>query len=137
MLAATPLSALATGGVWCDADDTNLAFHFSAASSRDGTGGWFNIAGSLKVKSSGALPANLAEFKIGDTALSERWWDDKDVRLKIDQIGTEAQNFASVQLVVISKSVEEEDYRGTYDLRLTLPDGTIHHENGAVACSAD
>lgn len=131
-----PLTASATGGVWCDSDDANLSFHFSAASSRDGAGGWFNVTGSIKVKGSG-LPAGLARFKVTSKNLSERWWDDKDARLKIDRIGTAAQGFAAVQLIAIARMVDEADYRGRYDLRLTMPDATIVHKSGDVACSAD
>lgn len=132
-----PSGASAAGGVWCDAEDAHIVFHFSAASSRDGTAGWFNVAGSLKIKSPATLPADLAEFRIDEANLGEHWWDNKDVRLKIGRIGAAAQNFASVQLVSIASAVEEADYRGGYELRLTLPDGTILHEEGAVACSAD
>jgi hypothetical protein len=131
-----PTAAQAAGGVWCDAEDKNLSFHFEAASSRDGTGDWFNISGSLEARGTN-LPADLAKFTIADANLSEHWWDNKDVRLKIDKIGTEAQGFAAVQLTSIAIAVEEADYRGRYDLRITLADSTIIHKDGAVTCSAD
>jgi len=131
-----PAGAYAASGVWCDAEDGNLVFHFQAASSRDGTGDWFNITGSLELRGSG-VPADLAKFTIADANLSEHWWDDKDVRLKIDKIGTEAENFAAVQLTSIAATDGEDSYLGRYDLRLTQPDGTIIHKDGAVTCSAD
>lgn len=131
-----PTGAYAASGVWCDAEDGNLVFHFQAASSRDGTGDWFDITGSLELKGT-YLPANLAKVNITASNLSEHWWDDKDVRLKIDKIGTEAQNFAAVQLTSIANAVEEADYRGRYDLRITQTDGTIVHKDGAVTCSGD
>src|SRR6478609_1350659 len=45
-----PSRAAASGGVWCEAKDDNLAFDFSAGQSRDGAGWWFGIQGSVVSK---------------------------------------------------------------------------------------
>ena len=135
-LLAAPVAASATGGVWCDAKDDNLSFSFKASSSRDGTGGWWGFEGSLESKIAG-LPANLAKFDIKDKNLTERWWDRTDVRLIVQQVGTEAQNFASVRLTVMAIALEEADYKGPYELRILMPDGSDVTKGGIVTCSAD
>ena len=131
-----PTAASATGGVWCDAKDENLSFSFKASSSRDGTGGWWGFEGYVESKIAN-LPPNLARFDIKDETVTERWWDRTDVRLELQKLGTEAQNFASVRLTVMAIALEEADYKGPYELRIVLPDGTDITKGGIVACSAD
>lgn len=132
-LASLPIHAFATGGVWCDIGDANLAFDFKASTSRDGTGGWFGVSGMLSVKIAG-LPPDLASFAISDENLHERWWDGGDVRLRI---GKDAESLAKVELTTTARDVDEADYRGRYELKVVLPDGTDIRKTGAVACSAD
>jgi hypothetical protein len=129
-----PCRASATGGVWCDAGDKNLSFHFKASSSRDGTGGWWGIEGRLETLS-GGLPAALAGFAIKEDNLTQRWWDGDDVRLEIQKYQSEP--FASVRLTLIAKSVDEGQYRGSYRLDVTNTNGTDSHETGAANCDSD
>jgi hypothetical protein len=129
-----PLTASATGGVWCDAKDANMEFHFKAVSSRDGTGGWFAIEGTLQTFGS-KLPANLAKFDIKDENLTERWWDGTDVRLLVQKFNDAP--FSRVELSLITKSVDEGLYNGNYELNLTLADGSYVQKSGAVVCDAD
>lgn len=129
-----PSLASATGGVWCDAKDKNLSFHFESSSSRDGTGGWWGIGGKLEIKSSG-LPSHLAVFDIKDENLTQRWWDGHDVRLEIQKYDSDP--FARVRLTLMTTSVDEGLYNGKYDLDMTLVDGTYIQLTGAMVCDAD
>lgn len=135
-LSAAPLTATAAGGVWCDAKDANVEFHVKASQSHDGTGGWWGIEGSVQTRVS-SLPADLAKFDIKDENLTQRWLDRSDVRLEVQKVGTEKQNFASVRLTIVATALEEADYKGPYELRIRLPDGNDVTRGGIVECSAD
>jgi hypothetical protein len=135
-LLSVPSTAYATGGVWCDAEDANLAFHAKASQSRDGTGAWFGIEGYVRSKVAG-LPTKLSNFDVKDENITERWADRDDVRLKIDS-PREGDSPAGLQLVVIAKAVEEAVYEGRYELRIIADDSTTLTERfGKVTCSAD
>jgi len=131
-----PSVAFASGGVWCKADDANLAFDFSAGQSRDGAGWWFGIEGSV-ISKVDKLPADLARFTITNETVTQRWVDRDSVRLQIEKTGDERQNFASVRLTVIAVALEELTYKGPYLLRIVLPDGTDITRDGSVECSAE
>ena len=131
-----PSAASASGGVWCDAKDVNVEFHFQASSSRDGTGGWWGIEGSVETRST-ALPAELARFDIKDENLTQRWFGRNDVRLELQKLGNESQNFASVRLTIVATALEEAVYKGPYELRILLPDGNTITKGGNVDCSAE
>ena len=132
----TPLSASASGGVWCEAKDENLAFDFSAGFSRDGAGWWFGIQGNV-VSKVDRLPADLAKFAITSETIPERWLDRDSVRLQIEKTGDERQNFASVRLTVSTVALEEAAYKGAYLLDVRLPDGSEVTRDGIVSCSAE
>jgi hypothetical protein len=135
-LCALPALAHATGGVWCDLDDKNVSFHFKAVSSRDGTGGWFDIEGHVETKF-GNLPKHLRKFEIKDKNLTERWWGREGVLLNIQKYDSDP--FAAVMLTVVTKTVDEGGYEGTYDLRITADSGdeAYIHREGKVSCQAD
>ncbi|MDO6962430.1 hypothetical protein [Rhizobium alvei] len=135
-----PSSAWATGGVWCDAEDSNIAFHVKAVSSRDGTGPWFGIEGAFALKDKRLdLPPSLLDFPIADANITERWWDGEDVRLNVQKSAGEADNFARVRIIIKTKAVEEADYRGTYELDISprTEGGETRTFSGKIACSAD
>jgi hypothetical protein len=131
-----PLSASASGGVWCEAKDDNLAFDFSAGQSRDGGGWWFGIQGNV-VSKVDKLPADLAKFAIVSDNITQRWLDRDSVRLLIEKTGDERQNFASVRLTVSTVALEEAAYKGAYLLNIRLPDGSEVSRDGIVSCSAE
>lgn len=131
-----PLSASASGGVWCEARDENLEFDFSAGQSRDGGGWWFGIQGSV-VSKVDKLPADLARFPITNDTITQRWLDRDSVRLQIEKNGDESQNFAGVRLTVSTVALEELTYKGAYLLKVTLPDGSEVTRGGIVSCSAE
>jgi hypothetical protein len=131
-----PAQARATGGVWCDLDDKNVGFRFKAVSSRDGTGGWFDIDGHVETKF-GTLPKHLKTFKIKDENVTERWWGPEGVLLNVQKYDTEP--FAAVRLTVVTKMVDEGGYEGTYDLRITADSGdeAYIHREGKISCQSD
>lgn len=135
-LCGLPALAHATGGVWCDADDANLGFHFKAVQSRDGTGPWFDIDGNLVTKF-GKLPKHLATFKIKDENLTERWWGSEGVLLQVQKYDPDP--FVSVKLTVVTKPVDDGVYEGTYELRITADSGDEAYvtREGKISCGAD
>jgi hypothetical protein len=135
-LVALPVSASATGGTWCDAEDDNVSFHFKTAHSRDGTGGWFGIEGQLTTKF-GKLPKHLATFPIRDENLTQRWVGREGVLLEVQKY--DAESFRSVMLTVSTRPVEEATYEGTYELRITVDgsDEAYVTRSGKVTCGGD
>ena len=139
VLVTTPITASATGGTWCDAEDANLSFHFKTVHSRDGSGAWFGIEGHLTTKF-GTLPDHLARFQIKDENLTQRWVGREGVLLEVQKY--DAEPFKSVKLTVTTRPVEDEDatYEGTYELRITAEDDDAEAyvaRSGKVACSGD
>ena len=136
VLVAMPVTASATGGTWCDAEDNNISFHFKTAHSRDGTGGWFGIEGQLTTRF-GKLPKHLAAFPIRDENLTQRWAGREGVLLEVQKY--DAEPFRSVMLTVSTKPVEEATYEGTYELRITADGGDEAYvtRSGKVTCSGD
>jgi len=138
-LIATPVTASATGGTWCDAEDANLSFHFKTVHSRDGTGAWFGIEGHLTTRF-GKLPKHLSSFQIKDENLTQRWVGREGVLLEVQKY--DAEPFKSVKLTVTTRPVEDEDatYEGTYELRITADDDDAEAyvtKSGKVTCSGD
>lgn len=138
-LLAAPVTASATGGTWCDAEDANLSFHFKTVHSRDGTGAWFGIEGELATKF-GTLPKHLARFRIKDENLTQRWVGREGVLLEVQKYDPEP--FRSVKLTVTTRPVEDEDatYEGTYELRVTADEDDAEAyvtRSGKVTCSGD
>lgn len=131
-----PTSGHATGGTWCDVEDANLNFHFKAVQSRDGTGPWFGIEGSLVTKF-GTLPNHLAKFEIKDENLTERWLGLEGILLQVQKY--EAEPFAAVMLTVVTRSIDEGPYEGTYELRITADGGDEAYliRTGKISCGAD
>ena len=132
---AMPVSAHATGGVWCDATDEKVDFHFKASIARDGTGGWWGIEGKLVTKL-GKLPTHLSRFDIKETNLTQRWLGRDNILLEIQAYDSEP--FATVMLTVESKLVED-SFAGMYTLRIsdaTAESGYVTVTD-SVACGAD
>lgn len=131
-----PMTAHATGGTWCDAEDANLSFHFKAVQSRDGTGAWFGIEGQVATKF-GKLPKHLATFQIRDENLTQRWLGLEGVLLQVQKYDSEP--FKAVMLTVSTKPIEEATYEGTYELRITANGGDEAYviRTGKVSCGAD
>ena len=138
-LVGAPITASATGGTWCDAEDANLSFHFKTVHSRDGTGAWFGIEGHLTTRF-GKLPKHLSSFQIKDENLTQRWVGREGVLLEVQKY--DAEPFKSVKLTVTTRPVEDEDatYEGTYELRITADDDDAEAyvtKSGKVTCSGD
>jgi len=131
-----PALGHATGGVWCDADDANLGFHFKAVQSRDGTGPWFDIDGNVEIKF-GKLPKHLTKFKVKDENLTERWWGREGVLLQVQKYDPDP--FVSTRLTVVTKPVDEGVYEGTYELRITADSGDEAYvtKEGKINCGGD
>jgi hypothetical protein len=133
---ALPAVSHATGGVWCDIDDGNVAMHVKAAMSRDGTGPWWGVEGRVETRF-GHLPRHLAAFAIGDANLTQRWLGREGVLLTIQKYDSEP--LAAVMLTISTTPVDEGIYEGTYELRITADGGDAPYltRTGKVGCGAD
>src|SRR4051812_8890326 len=84
--AATLLSsvgaALASGGIWCSADDKAVKFQVEAGVTRGMGGPTFNFRGDLEIL---GRPAGDSRRKtvFEDSNLAQYWLDDKELRLLV------------------------------------------------------
>lgn len=136
IVSVAPVVASATGGVWCDIDDSNVKLHFKASMSRDGTGGWWGIEGNLATLAA-PLPSHLASFAVTGEQLTQRWLGREGVLLEIQKV--EAEPAVSVMLTVVAKPVDEGSYRGHYELRIAdeRSRAAFASWEGDVSCGAD
>jgi hypothetical protein len=135
MALATP--ALATGGFGCTAEDANLTFNADAAMSRGMGGMIINLTASVAIGMEG-IPADFRSLTLDD-ALTHSWVDGDELKLQF-YAERQAEPFASLDLTVETKIVEEGAYRGTYALAVFAeppesdPDRDMWLAEGVVTC---
>ncbi|MDB5602835.1 MAG: hypothetical protein JWN71_4879 [Xanthobacteraceae bacterium] len=123
-------SAHATGGVSCQAQDGSLKFEAGGALGRSVGGSLMNFTGELKV-SLKAVPDDFRELKLLDADVSQRWIDDKEVRLHLHRERTQGR-FGYVDLVILTKRVDERRYAGRYVLSISNIESDAATEAKAV-----
>lgn len=135
-----PLPAAATGGLWCNADDGNLTFAARTGLSDGINGGFLNFAADLQIKLAG-VPSDLRSLHFDQAAISQRWLDVKDFKLRLYRERDSGPSAYAV-LVVLTTAVSEGAYRGHYELSIFAmksaddPRGQSWEKQGVVACSA-
>jgi hypothetical protein len=131
----------ATGGLWCNAADESLTFALRAGLSHGINGGFLDFKADLQVKI-GGIPIDFRNLQFDEAAVSQRWLDDKDFKLRLYR-ERETGPAGYLVLVVITKAVEEGQYRGQYELTVyTMQSaddspGRTWEERGEIACSAE
>jgi hypothetical protein len=142
VLLSSAVPAFASGGIWCNVDDTAVTFDVGAGVTRGMGGPTFNFRGDLEIK---ARPAGdgLRKTAFEDSNLTQYWLDDKELRLNIYHEHEVADTFDSVELTILTKASDE----GVYDGRYTLAvydstadkdkDGKPAELTGKVSCGAE
>lgn len=142
MLLSSASAAFASGGIWCNADDTAVTFDVGAGVTRGMGGPTFNFRGDLEIK---ARPAgdSLRKTVFEDSNLTQYWLDGQELRLNIYREHEVAQKFNSVELTILTKTSDEGVYDGQYTLAVydaaadTEQDGKPVEVTGKVFCGAE
>ena len=117
LLLAGLMPAQASGGFSCEAQDASVKFEAGGGMGRSVGASLFNFNGEIKVKLKG-VPADFRELKLKDSDVSQRWIDGKEVRLQLYREREEGL-FGYIDLVILTKRVEEGSYAGRYELTIS------------------
>ena len=134
-------AVLASGGLWCDAKDEALEFGVSGGLERGPGADLFNFEGNLHIHLE-TVPKAARDFSFGDADVSQRWLDDKALKLQLfrEQMSGPCDY---VNLVIETKAIDEGVYAGTYVLTVALPTAARGGEEatvearGTVKCGAE
>jgi len=135
-------AALASGGIWCTAEDAAATFQVEAGVTRGMGGPTFNFRGDLEIL---GRPAgdSLRKTVFEDSNLTQYWLDGKELRLNIYREHEAAQRLNSVELTILTKTSDEGVYDGGYTLSIydaaadTDQDGKPVEVTGKVSCGAE
>jgi hypothetical protein len=142
MLLSSASAAFASGGIWCDVDDTAVKFDVGAGVTRGMGGPTFNFRGDLEIK---ARPVgdHLRKMVFEDSNLTQYWLDGKELRLNIYLEHQLADAYNFVELTILTKASDEGVYDGQYTLAVydnaadTDKDGKPAELTGKVSCGAE
>ncbi|QND67238.1 hypothetical protein HB777_27135 [Mesorhizobium loti] len=135
-------TALASGGIWCSADDTAVKFEVEAGVTRGMGGPTFNFRGDLEIL---GRPAgdSLRKTVFEDSNLTQYWLDGKELRLNVYSEHKAVQTYNSVELTILTKTSDEGVYDGQYTLAVydnaadVDKDGKPAELTGKVSCGAE
>lgn len=135
-------SALASGGIWCSAEDAGAIFQVEAGVTRGMGGPTFNFRGDLEIL---GRPADdsLRKTVFEDSNLTQYWLDGEELRLNIYREHEVAEHINSVELTILTKTSDEGVYDGRYTLAIydaaadTDQDGKPVEVKGKVSCGAE
>lgn len=142
MLLSSASTAFASGGIWCNVDDSAVTFDVGAGVTRGMGGPTFNFRGDLEIK---ARPVGdgLRKTMFEDANLTQYWLDNKELRLNIYHEQEVAKTFSSVELTILTRASDEGVYDGQYRLAVydsaadTDKDGKTADLTGKVSCGAE
>ncbi|CAN7514907.1 hypothetical protein [Rhizobium sp. LjRoot254] len=142
IIACTPATALATGGLGCSIDDGNVNLTFESIFSYSDIGGLFQIRGELESKDKRTYKT-LQKFALDGSELKQQWFRGNDLKLMIYR-ETEGDGvpFASVKLIIEATRPPEEEFEYAGKYTLTVEPAVEGSESqaftveGKIACSA-
>lgn len=116
MLFALTAEAHATGGFQCRADDGVLGLEVGSAVTRGLGGGILRLDGRLELRT-GPIPVERRTMDLRPENLAQSWFRDRELRLSLRV----ERRDAIVDLVVLTREIEEGSYGGEYALSITDP----------------
>lgn len=141
-LMATAGPALASGALWCDADDGKAVFSIQAGITRGLGNPLFSFQGELEVKDKAvAEDLRKSTFEMGN--LTQHWLDAADMRLQLYRERPGDGPGGEVELLILAKAVDEATFEGTYTLSVSDMTGVTTGEakrwetSDKVSCGAE
>ena len=134
LLASAP--AFASGGFSCSADDRTLKFNADGALMRRPGMNFINLGAALEIRLDAVREA-LRSWTFGEADVSQKWLDDRELKLQIYREWQSGDLTSFMVFVVEARAVTEGVYRGRYEL--TLNDAasggaTSSPRHGKVGC---
>jgi len=135
-------TAFASGGIWCNVDDTAVKFEVGAGVTRGMGGPTFNFNGNLEILGRPASD-DLRKTVFEDSNLTQYWLDNKELRLNVYQEHQLADAYNYVELTILTKTSDEGVYDGQYTLAVYDStadkdgDGKTADLTGKVSCGAE
>ncbi|MBZ9676560.1 hypothetical protein [Mesorhizobium sp. ES1-1] len=135
-------TAFASGGIWCNVDDSAVALDVAAGVTRGLGGPTFNFRGNLEIKAR-AVGDGLRKTVFEQSNLTQYWLDNKELRLNIYHEQDVAKSFSSVELTILTTASDEGVYDGKYTLAIydsaadRDKDGETTDLTGKVSCGAE
>jgi hypothetical protein len=142
LLAAGLNSALATGGLWCTADDQSVQFDIRSGMTRlPGPGrGFFNFNADLEIRQA-LVSKDLRRLRLNEKNLHQNWLSARELKLDLFYRGARNGRDVDVELLVETTRNKEGAYLGTYELTVLDPRVQRHGEplelHGKTSCGAD
>jgi len=136
------VAASASGGIWCNVEDTAVKFDVGAGVTRGMGGPTFNFSGTLEILGR-PVADDLRKTTFEDSNLTQYWLDNKELRLNIYHENQVANAFNYVELTILTKTSDEGVYDGQYTLAVydnaadTEKDGKPVELTGKVSCGAE
>ena len=138
---ATPGPAVATGGLWCNADDATLTLAVQSGLGHGIDQGFLRFSADLQIKLDG-VPADFRKLHLGKDGISQSWLDNDEFKLRLYR-QRERGPSGYVVIDLATKAAAEGDYRGRYTLTVFAMEASTAskpkswEQSGAVTCSAD
>ena len=142
MLLSSAGTVFATGGIWCNVDDTAVKFDIGAGVTTGMGGPTFNFRGDLEIKTR-HVGDDLRKTVFEDSNLTQYWLDNKELRLDIYSEREVAKTYSSVELTILTRASDEGVYDGNYALAVydgaadADKDGKPLELTGKVSCGAE
>ena len=142
MLACGTAPSLASGGLWCEADDAKVMFHIESGITRGLGNPLFNFRGELEIKDP-AVAGDLRKSSFEMNNLTQHWLDASDMRLQLYRERGGDGPGGEVELVILAKAVDEATFEGSYTLTVSDMTGVTTGEakaqefKGKASCSAE
>ena len=135
-------AACASGGIWCNVEDSAVKFDVGAGVTRGMGGPTFNFSGTLEILGR-PVADDLRKTVFEDSNLTQYWLDNKELRLNIYHEHEVASTFNWVELTILTKASDEGIYDGQYTLQIydsaadTDKDGKTAELTGKASCGAE
>jgi hypothetical protein len=142
LLAAAVVPAQASGGLWCDATDSNIKLEVRSGVTRGMGGPFFDFQGGVEVMARGIAPA-FHKLDLRDK-LTHSWLDGDEAKLEFYHEVDGAESVDQFSLIIETEALPDTDgeYAGTYKMTSSGPPSPGSDQGhleltGIVTCGAD
>ena len=142
LFVASVLPAEASGGLWCDAADSNIKLEVKTGVTRGMGGPFFDFTGTVEVMAKGVAP-EFARIELKDK-LTHSWLDGDEAKLEFYHEVDAPERVNQFSLIVETEALPDTDgeYAGTYRITAYGPPTAGTDEGrleltGKVTCGAD
>lgn len=137
-LAASP--AMASGGLWCGADDGPARIQIQGGVTHGMGGPLFSFDGTLAARDE-SIPADLRKITFDRSHVPQYWLDGKELRLLLYRERAADKAHGYVELTILTQAIDESSYEGRYELEVFDADATSEGKRwdyaGKIVCGVE